>query len=77
MSIKRIRQHIYIVSTAIYVGDPISGGEYYRDTEAAKAVTEKYATDPEKAKELFDKAYEANGGTPVSVEYIYFEGQGG
>lgn len=65
----------YIVSTAIYVGDPISGGEYYRDTEAAKAVTEKYATDPEKAKELFDKAYEANGGTPVSVEYIYFEGQ--
>lgn len=65
----------YIVSTGIYVGDPISGGEYYRDTEQAKAITEKYATNPEKAKELFDKAYEANGGTPVSVEYIYFGGQ--
>lgn len=65
----------YIVSTGIYVGDPISGGEYYRDTPQAKAITEKYATNPEKAKELFDKAYEANGGTPVTVEYIYFEGQ--
>lgn len=65
----------YIVASGIYVGDPISGGEYYRDTPEAKAITEKYATNPEKAKELFDKAYEANGGTPVSIEYIYFEGQ--
>ncbi len=65
----------YIVSTGIYVGDPISGGQYYRDTPEAKAIEEKYATNPEKAKELFDKAYEANGGTPVSIEYIYFEGQ--
>lgn len=65
----------YIVSTGIYVGDPISGGQYYRDTPEAKVIEEKYATNPEKAKELFDKAYEANGGTPVSIEYIYFEGQ--
>ncbi len=65
----------YIVSTGIYVGDPISGGQYYRDTPQAKAVAEKYATNPDKAKELFDKAYQANGGTPVSIEYIYFEGQ--
>lgn len=65
----------YIVSTGIYVGDPIEGGQSYRDTEQAKAITEKYATNPEKAKELFDKAYEANGSTPVTVEYIYFEGQ--
>lgn len=65
----------YIVSTGIYVGDPISGGQYYRDTLEAKVIEEKYATNPEKAKELFDKAYEANGGTPVSIEYIYFEGQ--
>ncbi len=60
----------YIVSTAIMTGDG-----FFRDTAQAKANTEKYATDEEKAKELFDKAYEANGGTPVSVEYIYFEGQ--
>ncbi len=65
----------YIVASGIYVGDPISGGEYFRDTKEAKANTEKYATNPEKAKELFDKAYEANGNTPVSIEYIYFEGQ--
>jgi len=60
----------YIVSTAIYTGDV-----YFRDTDVAKANTEKYATNEEKAKELFDKAYEANGSVPVSVEYIYFEGQ--
>lgn len=60
----------YIVSTAILTGD-----EFFRATPQAKANTEKYATDEEKAKELFDKAYEANGSTPVSVEYIYFEGQ--
>lgn len=65
----------YIVASGIYVGDPINGGEYYRDTAEGKAITEKYATNPEKAKELFDKAYEANGSTPVSIEYIYFEGQ--
>ncbi|ONI39532.1 hypothetical protein AN639_01695 [Candidatus Epulonipiscium fishelsonii] len=65
----------YMISTGIYVGDPISGGEYYRDTAPAKAIEEKWATNPDKALELFNKAYEENGGTPVTVEYIYFEGQ--
>lgn len=59
-----------IVSTGIYTGDT-----YYRETEMAKAIEEKYATSEEKALELFNKAYEANGSTPVTVEYIYFEGQ--
>ena len=65
----------YIVSSGIYVGDPISGGEYFRDTAEGKANVAKFATDSEKAVELFNKAYEANGSKPVSVEYIYFEGQ--
>lgn len=59
-----------MISTGIYAGDG-----YYRDSEAAKAIAEKYATNYDKAVELFNKAYEANGGQPVSVEYIYFEGQ--
>lgn len=66
----------YIVSTAIVSGDPTKGtGTPFRETEGAKKNMETYKTDTAKAKELFDKAYAANGGTPVSVEYIYFEGQ--
>jgi len=63
-----------IVSTGIYTGDT-----YYRTTERAQAIAEKYATSEEKALDLFEKAYAEyadqypNG--KVSVEYIYFEGQ--
>lgn len=60
----------YIVSTSVLTGDV-----FFRETDAAKANMEKWQTNEEKAKELFDKAYEENGGTPVSIEYIYFEGQ--
>ena len=66
----------YIVSTAIVSGDPTKGtGTPFRETAGAKKNMETYKTDMDKAKELFNKAYEANGGKPVSVEYIYFEGQ--
>lgn len=65
----------YLIAAGIYVGDPISGGEYYRDTAAAKANVEKYHSDEKKALELFNKAYSANGSKSVKIEYIYFEGQ--
>lgn len=65
----------YLISTGIYVGDPISGGELYRDTDAAKALLDTYHTDYDKAVELFNSAYEQNGSVPVSIEYIYFDGQ--
>ena len=63
-----------IVSTGIYTGDV-----YYRETEGAKKLAEKFASNEEKALDLFEKAYAEyaseypNG--KVSVEYIYFEGQ--
>lgn len=64
-----------IIANGIYVGDPLSGGQLYRDTDEAKKVAETYKTNQEKAKKLFDEAYAENGSKPVSVEYIYFEGQ--
>lgn len=63
-----------IVSTGIYTGDT-----YYRETERAKEIAAKYASNETLALELFEKAYAeysseyADG--KVSVEYIYFEGQ--
>lgn len=64
-----------IIATGIYVGDPIEGGQLYRETPQAQKLMETYKTDQEKAKQLFDEAYAENGSKPVSVEYIYFEGQ--
>lgn len=64
-----------IIATGIFVGDPLAGGQLYRETTEAKKLMETYKTDQEKAKKLFDEAYEENGSKPVSVEYIYFEGQ--
>lgn len=65
----------YLVASGIYVGNPIDGGDYYRDTERGKEIEAKFASDKDKALEYFDKAYEANGGEKVEIEYIYFEGQ--
>ena len=65
----------FIVSTAIMVGDPLVSTEYYRDTDAAKALMETYHNDDELAVELFNKAYEANGSKKISVEITYFDQQ--
>lgn len=65
----------YIVSDAIFVGNPLDGGTLYRDTPGAKAVKEKYATNHELALEYFNKAYEANGNQKITVDLIYFDSQ--
>lgn len=65
----------YIVSDAIFVGNPLEGGTLYRDTEGAKAIKEKYATNLDLALEYFDKAYEANGNQKITVDMIYFDSQ--
>lgn len=64
----------YIVSTAIFVGDAETG-RYYRETDAAEALVEKYNTDTDKAVEHFNTAYADNGSQKITVEFVYFEGQ--
>lgn len=51
-------------------------GETYKETSQANAIRPKdHGYDPDKATELFEKAYEANGQEKISVEIIYFEAQ--
>ena len=65
----------YIISTAIMVGDPLTSAEYFRDTPMAIATVEAFSDNIELAIELFDRAFEANGGERVSIEIIHFDGQ--
>lgn len=51
-------------------------GTTYSESEEAKAVRpEGTGFEPDKAKELFEKAYAANGNKKIEVEIIYFEEQ--
>src|SRR5699024_10832195 len=51
-------------------------GETYKDTDQAKEIRpEDNGFDPDKAVELFEKAYEENGKEKIEVEIIYFEAQ--
>lgn len=51
-------------------------GDNYKETPQAKAIRPKeHGYDTDKAVELFEKAYEANGGEKISIEIIYFEAQ--
>ncbi len=51
-------------------------GDTFGELDEVKAMRpEGIGYEPEKAKELFDKAYEANGGEKVSIELIYFDEQ--
>ncbi|GHU43998.1 peptide ABC transporter substrate-binding protein [Clostridia bacterium] len=65
----------YFISRRAVVGDIFKDPERYRDTEQGKAnEAPNYGFDEAKAKELFDKAYAANGNQKVTLELIYFEG---
>ncbi len=51
-------------------------GLKYADTPEAKAIRpEGNGYEPEKAKEFFEKAYEANGNKKIEIEIVYFEEQ--
>ena len=51
-------------------------GQKYNETAEAKAIRpEGTGFEPEKAKELFEKAYAANGNKKIEIEIIYFEEQ--
>ncbi|WP_028533860.1 peptide ABC transporter substrate-binding protein [Paenibacillus sp. UNC217MF] len=65
----------YYISTICIVGD-YTEGKRYRDSEEAKlAVVPGTGYDPDKAKEYFEKAYQANGGKKITIEITYFDAQ--
>lgn len=65
----------YFISTYCLDGD-IEGGQKYRNTPGAMAlIAENDGYNVEKAREYFNKAYEALGSKKLSVEITYFDGQ--
>ncbi len=66
----------YFISSVCLVGDILEGkGTSYRETPQGKSISSAPLTDVDTAKKFFDKAYAANGGKPVTIDMIYFDGQ--
>ncbi len=74
---KTPRPAAYFVPPICYVGSPLSGGQKYRDTAEANAVCaiDDYKFEPDRAKELFDIAYEQNGNRKITLQLQYMETQ--
>ncbi|MBN3522812.1 peptide ABC transporter substrate-binding protein [Paenibacillus apiarius] len=72
---KTFKSAPYYISTICIVGD-YKDGQRYRETEAAKAnIPPGTGYEPEKAKEYFEKAYQANGNKKITIELTYFDAQ--
>ncbi|MCM3340396.1 ABC transporter substrate-binding protein [Paenibacillus sp. MER TA 81-3] len=72
---KTFKSAPYYISTICMVGD-YADGQRYRETEAAKAnIPPGTGYEPEKAKEYFEKAYQANGNKKITIELTYFDSQ--
>jgi len=69
----------YYVSSRAWVGDLARDPIRYRNSPQGRAVQANfsqgsdYGYNERLARELFDRAYERNGGRPVSMELMYFE----
>ncbi|TQR45214.1 peptide ABC transporter substrate-binding protein [Paenibacillus popilliae] len=72
---KTFKSAPYYISTICIVGD-YTEGKRYRDSEEGKlAVAPGTGYEPDKAKEYFEKAYQANGSKKITIEITYFDAQ--